>query len=71
MKKLNRQTIDRYVTVWHGVRLPERQAEAISAEANAYERLARSVSEHLDFDDEPSDFVHALSGRRGWRGRRR
>ncbi|MDP6120204.1 MAG: hypothetical protein QF450_02155 [Rhodospirillales bacterium] len=63
MAKLNRQTIDDYVSAWHGIRLTASQAEAISAEANDYEELTRNVATQLKFEDEPSDFLLAIAGR--------
>jgi hypothetical protein len=63
MSKLDRRTIDGYVSAWHGIRLPAGQAEAISAEANDYEELTRTIATQLNFEDEPSDFLLALAGR--------
>jgi|GEM_PF-5741033 hypothetical protein len=68
MTKLNRQVIRHYVEVWQEMNLSERQAEAISVEVESYQRMTSYVLEKLAFDDEPSDFVLALSGRQSWRG---
>ena len=65
MSKLNQRMIDHYISAWHGIRLPAGQADAISAEANDYEELTRTVADRLNFDDEPSDFLLTLAGRDG------
>jgi len=67
MTKLNRQMISHYVEAWQKMNLSERQAEAISVEVEAYQRLTSYVSEKLAFDDEPSHFVLALSGQQSER----
>ena len=68
MTKLNRQMISHYVEAWQKMNLSERQAEAISVEVEAYQRMTGYVLEKLAFDDEPSDFVLALSGQQSGRG---
>lgn len=67
MTKLNQQMICHYVEAWQEMHLSERQAEAISVEVEAYQRLTSYVSEKLAFDDEPSNFVLALSGQQSER----
>ena len=68
MTKLNQQMICHYVEAWQEMNLSERQAEAISVEVEAYQRLTICFSEKLAFDDAPSDFVLALSGQQSKRG---
>ena len=68
MTKLNRQMISHYVEAWQKMNLSERQAEAISVEVEAYQRLTSCFSKKLAFDDAPSDFVLALSGQQSERG---
>jgi hypothetical protein len=44
----------------HGVRLTPAQATAMVAERNSYAELIREPVELSLFEDEPSDFRHAL-----------
>lgn len=52
----------------HGVKLSPAQASAMLAERNNYAVLLHDVADVPCFDDEPSNYLHALSGRRHWRG---
>ena len=70
MHALNPETIDRYVTAWHEVPLDD-TSRTVAEECNRYRTVIDLLSGALDFDDEPSDFRHALAGRRGWRGKAR
>ena len=70
MDTLNPETIDRYVAAWYEVSLRDTNL-AVADECNLYCGVIDALSDVLEFDDEPSDFRHALAGRRGWRGRTR
>ena len=70
MDTLNPDTIDRYVAAWYEVSLRDTN-RAVADECNLYCAVIDSLSDVLEFDDEPSDFRHALAGRRGWRGKTR
>lgn len=70
MDTLNPETVDRYVAAWYEASLQD-ASPAIADECNLYRGVIDALSGVLDFDDEPSDFRHALAGRRGWRGRTR
>ena len=61
------ELVDSVLTL-HGVRLTPAQATAMLAERTSYAELTREFGKLLLFDDEPSDFRHALAGLRGWRG---
>ena len=71
MSKLDAKTLDRYVTAWHDRGLTKGLIAAVATESGHYRDVTERLSADLDFDDEPSDFRHALAGRRGWRGRTR
>lgn len=71
MSKLDARTIGRYVTAWHDLGLTKGLPAAVAAESGHYRDVTEPLSADLEFDDEPSDFRHALAGRRGWRGRTR
>ena len=62
MGTLNPEAIDRYVAAWHEVSLEDTN-RAVADECNLYCAAIDAVSGFLDFDDEPSDFRHALAGR--------
>ena len=64
---LTPETVGRYVTAWYEVSLRD-TSRAVADECNLYCGVIDALSEVLEFDDEPSDFLHALAGRRGWRG---
>lgn len=66
MGTLSPEAVDRYVAAWHEVSL-EGTNRAVSDECNLYCAVIEVLSGGLGFDDEPSDFRHALAGRRGWR----
>ena len=68
MTMLNPETVDRHVAAWYEIQLGD-TARAVADECNLYCGVIGALSDVLDFDDEPSDFRHALAGRRGWRGR--
>ena len=70
MSTLNPEAVDRFVEAWHEVALGDTN-RAVAHECNLYCATIDVVSGVLDFDDEPSDFRHALAGRRGWRGKAR
>ena len=70
MDTLNPETVDRYVTAWYEVPLRGTH-RAVADECNLYCGVIDTLSDVLEFDDEPSDFRHALAGSRGWRGRTR
>ena len=70
MSTLNPETVERFVESWHEVPLGD-TLRAVARESNLYCASIDVVSAVLDFDDEPSDFRHALAGRRGWRGQAR
>jgi len=61
------ELIDSVFTV-HRVRLTEAQAAAMLAERASYAALVQDLSGLLCFEDEPGNFVHAMAGRRHWRG---
>ena len=71
MSELDAKTLERYVTAWHDVALTTGMSAAVASESDDYSELTEPLSADLQFDDEPSDFRHALAGRRGWRGRTR
>jgi hypothetical protein len=52
----------------HGVKLSTAQASAMLSERNNYAVLLRDIADVPCFDDEPGNYIHALSGRRHWRG---
>ena len=66
MGALDPETVDHYVDAWHEVRLDDTN-RAVAEECRLYRAAIDVLSGVLDFDDEPSDFRHALAGRRGWR----
>lgn len=68
MSKLSAATVIAQVRAWHGITLSEPEAAAIAAEASAYGSVTGALSRELLFEDQPSDLVHALEGRRRWRG---
>ena len=70
MTTLDPETVDRYVTAWYEVPLRD-TSRAVADECNLYCGVIDALSDVLAFDDEPSDFRHALAGRRGWRGKAR
>jgi hypothetical protein len=45
----------------HGVRLTPAQATAMLDERSSYAERTRELGKHLQFDDEPSGFRHALA----------
>lgn len=61
------ELIDSVFTV-HRVRLSEAQATAMLAERASYAALVEALSGIPCFEDEPGNFVHAMAGRRQWRG---
>ena len=65
---LNPEIVDRYVAAWYEISLREASSRSVAHECNLYCGVIDAVSEVLEFDDEPSDFRHALAGRHGWRG---
>ena len=65
---LNPETVDRHIAAWYEVRLGD-TARAVADECNLYCGAIEVLSDVPEFDDEPSDFRHALAGRRGWRGK--
>ena len=68
MTMLNPEAVDCHVAAWYEIRMGD-TARAVADECNLYCGVIDALSDVLDFDDEPSDFRHALAGRRGWRGK--
>jgi hypothetical protein len=69
--KLAVENVIAQIEAWHGISVSMQEAGAIAAEAAAYGKIIKGPLRELLFDDQPSDLVHSLEGRRGWRGHAR
>jgi hypothetical protein len=65
------EQIAAYYALWYGRKPSEGEAAAIAREATLYADVTAAATGASLFDDEPSNYRHALAGRRGWRGQAR
>lgn len=69
--KLSVENVIAPVEAWYGISVTAQEAGAIASEVAAYGKIIEGPLGELLFDDQPSDLVHSLAGRRGWRGHAR
>jgi hypothetical protein len=69
--KLAVENVIAQIQAWYGISVSAQDAGAIAAEATAYGKIIEGPLRELLFEDQPSDLVHSLEGRRGWRGHAR